>query len=292
MTSVPLGFLIEPLEVPVERILLTRKSPHTLRNSTKFKQIRASIEEIGLIEPLSVTATEQSGQHYVLLDGHVRLMVLQDLNYRAVPCLVATDDEGYTYNNRVNRLSSLQEHVMIRRAIERGVAPERLAKALNVDVRRIHFKATMLEGLCPETIELLKDQQFPIEVVRALRKMKPARQIEAIELMVAANRLTSRYAQALLLTTPPTLLVEGKKPAKISGISPEQMAKMEREMTNLQERYKLAEQSYGHDVLDLVLARGYLVKLLDNNAATRYLRQSQPDMLAEFEAIVQTVSLE
>ena len=39
---------------------------------------------------------------------------------------------------------------------------------------------------------------------------------------------------------------------------------MEREMANLQGQYKMVEQTYGQDVLNLVLARGYLAKLLEN----------------------------
>lgn len=67
---------------------------------------------------------------------------------------------------------------------------------------------------------------------------------------------------------------------------------MEREMSNLQAQYKLVEQTYGQDVLNLVLAKGYLVKLLENELVKQYLRQRQPDLLSEFEAIVETGSLE
>lgn len=63
-------------------------------------------------------------------------------------------------------------------------------------------------------------------------------------------------------------------------------------MSNLQGQYKMVEQAYGQDVLNLVLARGYLTKLLGNPAVVRYLRQRQPEVLAEFEAIVQTVSID
>jgi len=52
---------------------------------------------------------------------------LRDIGYAEAPCLVAAADEGYTYKNRINRLSTIQEHYMIRRAIERGVSPERLS---------------------------------------------------------------------------------------------------------------------------------------------------------------------
>ena len=76
------------------------------------------------------------------------------------------------------------------------------------------------------------------------------------------------------------------------GVSADQMAKMEREMGNLQGQLKLVEKSYGQDVLLLVLARGYLGKLIDNKAVFRFLSQRQPDVLAEFENIVQTVALD
>ncbi|CAB3711523.1 hypothetical protein LMG27174_04265 [Paraburkholderia rhynchosiae] len=53
-------------------------------------------------------------------------------------------------------------------------------------------------------------------------------------------------------------------------------------MSNLQSQYKLVEQTYGQDVLNLVLAKGYLARLLGNERITQYLRQRQPDLLAEF----------
>lgn len=181
---------------------------------------------------------------------------------------------------------------MIRRAIERGVSPERLAKALSVEVSHIIKKMTLLDGIFPEASELLNDRQFSPEISRVLRKMKPSRQMECVELMVSANNLTVPYAEAMLLATPVELLVDGKKPPKLTGVTQEQMVRMEREMANLQGQYKMVEQTYGQDVLNLVLARGYLAKLLENKQVVRYLKQRQPEVVAEFETIVQTVSLE
>lgn len=292
MTKVFLGFDLEPLSVSVDRILPSRKTPAGVLTSRKYIQIRSSIQEIGLIEPLSVRPADmQTGQH-ILLDGHIRLMALQELKFGEVPCLVATDDESYTYNSRINRLSTIQEHYMIRRAIQRGVTSERLAKALSVDPRTIERKATLLDGICSEAAELLKDHQFPTDISRVLRKMKPTRQVECVELMVSANTITIAYAEAMLVATPAAMLVEGKKPAKLTGLSQEQISKMEREMSNLHGQYKMVEQTYGQDILNLVLAKGYLSKLLENTAVARYLRQKQPEVMSEFEIIVETVSLD
>ena len=292
MTKVSLGFIPEPLTVPLDMVLPSRRIPEGLLTSRKFKQIRSSIEAIGLIEPLSVGPADKNSRQHVLLDGHIRLIALRELEFNDASCLVATDDETYTYNSRINRLSTIQEHYMLRRAIARGVTPDRLAKVLSVDVTHIMKKMNLLDGICAEAAELLKDRHFSANIGRVIRKMKPTRQIECVELMASANNITVAYAEALLVATPAAMLIDGKKPDKLTGVTQEQMAKMEREMSNLQGQYKLVEQTYGQDVLNLVLAKGYLTKLLENKSVARHLRQRQPEVLAEFEAIVQTVSLD
>ena len=63
-------------------------------------------------------------------------------------------------------------------------------------------------------------------------------------------------------------------------------------MTNLQGQYRLVEQSYRQDVLNLVLARGYLTKLFENALVNKYIKQRHPEVLTQLEAIVEAISLE
>jgi hypothetical protein len=65
------------------------------------------------------------------------------------------------------------------------------------------------------------------------------------------------------------MLVAGENP-EMKGVTAEQMARMEREMVNLQGQYKLIEEGYAEEVLNLVLAQGYLSKLLKNEAVRRF----------------------
>jgi hypothetical protein len=60
---------------------------------------------------------------------------------------------------------------------------------------------------------------------------------------------------------------------------------METESANLQREFKMIEQDYGADHLDLVLAVGYIGRLLGNAKLVRYLAQYQPEILAEFQKI-------
>lgn len=292
MAEIILGFIPETISVPLADILLTRKLQEGAAHTRKFKQIRSSIEEVGLIEPLSVSPKAEDSKHYSLLDGHVRFFVLKEMGYAEVPCLVARDDEGYTYNNRINRLSTIQEHVMIRRAIDRGVSKDRLAKALNIDIRSMDKKIALLDGISPRVVELLKDRQFPPDISRILRKMKPVRQVEAIELMLAADTITVGYAEALLVATPSDQLLSGEKPKKLRGLNPEQMQKMEREMANCQSQYRLVEETYGQDTMNFVLTRGYIAKLIENREVSRHLRMNHPEILKQFQSVIETASLE
>jgi RepB plasmid partitioning protein/ParB-like nuclease domain len=291
MSQIALGFIPEPLLVPFEKLLPSRKLPENINGTKKYRQIVESLRSIGLIEPLTIGPSTDDGLH-LLLDGHTRLMAMKELGITEAQCLIATDDETYTYNNRINRLSTVQEHMMIKRAINRGVSPEKLAKSLNVDLSHIMRKVKLLDGICSEAAELLRDQVFSAKLSDVLRKMKSTRQVECVELMISANNITIPYAEALLAASPAHLLVSEVKPKKVKGVSAEQMLKMEREMGNLQEQYKLVEESYGQDVLNLVLAKGYLTKLLENDEVSRYIQNAQPDVFSEFVTIVETVSLD
>jgi ParB-like chromosome segregation protein Spo0J len=258
-----------------------------IKKSPKYAQIAASIREIGIVEPPVVARDHNDPGKYLLLDGHLRVDVLKDMGETDVACLISTDDEAYTYNKRVNRIAMVQEHRMILKAVERGVSEERIAKALNVDVQTIRRKRQLLEGICKEVAELLKDKHIAIQTFTELKKMMPLRQIEAAELMVAMNKFTVSYAKSLLAATPQEQLVESGKPKQVKGLTHDQVALMERESVNLEREFRIAEKSYGTDHLDVVLSNGYLGKLLGNARVVRYLAQHHGDILTEFQKLAE-----
>ncbi|MEY9634113.1 ParB-like chromosome segregation protein Spo0J [Bradyrhizobium japonicum] len=98
-----------------------------VKRSAIYRQIAASVSEIGLVEPPVVTRTRDNSGKFILLDGHLRLEILRDRGLFEVECLVATEDEAFTYNKRVNRIAIIQEHRMILKAVENGVSEARIA---------------------------------------------------------------------------------------------------------------------------------------------------------------------
>jgi RepB plasmid partitioning protein len=70
------------------------------------------------------------------------------------------------------------------------------------------------------------------------------------------------------------------------------LALMEREMRTVQRDFRAVERTYGEDVLNLVIATGYVSKLSRNHRIERYLDENHPKILREFRIIVSSASLE
>lgn len=285
--DVKMAFEETKVQIAIANIRPLRIVPDDIKKTPKYAQIAASVREVGLVEPPVVARDQDDPAQYLLLDGHLRIEVLKDLGQTDVACLVATDDEAYTYNKRVNRIAMVQEHRMILKAIERGVSEERIARSLNVDVPTIRRKRQLLDGICSEVADLLKDKHVAIQTFSELKKMVPLRQIEAAEIMVAMNKYTINYAKSLVAATSQAQLVDSGKPKRVNGLSDEQMALMERELTNIEREFRIAEKSYGTDHLDLVVTNGYLGKLLGNARVVRYLAQHHNEILAEFQRLAE-----
>jgi ParB-like chromosome segregation protein Spo0J len=241
--------------IPIASILPVKAIEKTAKSSHKYRQIAASIREIGLVEPPVVIQDTRDSNSYLLLDGHLRIEVLRDLGQTEVECLVSTDDEAFTYNKRISRLSPVQEQRMIAKAIERNVPRDKIARALDINVRGISRKVQLPNGICEEAIGLLKDKICPMAVFDVLRKMNSLRQIEAAEFLINANNFSVSYASAILAGTPQAQLVSPQTTKRLKGMTAEAIARMERELSRLQEAISSIQDSYGQDHLHLTVVR-------------------------------------
>ena len=65
--------------LPIETIVPQKELSPEFRKSTTYKRISASLEHVGLIEPLVVYP--RGPRDYLLLDGHARLDILKPVSY-------------------------------------------------------------------------------------------------------------------------------------------------------------------------------------------------------------------
>lgn len=286
---VSLGFEAALVVVAIDALMPVKALRPTIKASQKYAQIAQSIREIGLVEPPVVARDVAAPGRYLLLDGHLRVEILKDAAVTEVECLVSTDDEAVTYNRSVNRISPMMERSMIVRALERGVPEAKVAAAMSLDVVSIKRRVRMLDGICEEAAAQLSDRHCPLAVFDVLRKMTPLRQVAAAEMMVQYNNFSVAYASAILASTPQAELLAGAK-SKPKGVTPAAMARMERELENLEASVGAAQETYSRDNLHLTVAKGYLAKLLANRQVHHYLSAGHPELLEQFQAIAEVTS--
>lgn len=278
MPALPKAFQEYLISIPLIQIEPQIVVTKEMRSSSTFQQVNASVKEIGLIEPLAVFP--RPGKSYLLLDGHLRYEVLKDNGCKEAKCLLATDDEAYTYNRRVNAIPPIAQHLMLLEALRNGVTEDRIAKSLNVDVSVIRQKRNMLNGICSEAVDLLRNYKLSPKVFFVLRKMKPLRQVEVAEHMIANSTFSYTFAAALLYGTKADALVEDpvkpRMPKPVNDAGSDRLAK---ESDDLLLNLKGLEESFGKDALALTVCQGYVERLLKNAKVRRYLERKHAGSL-------------
>lgn len=282
-----LGFQEQCIKIHISKLHFSKKLAPTIKKSTKYQQIKLSIKAIGLVEPIVVTTHPKYENDFLILDGHLRAEALIELNIENALCLISTDDEGFTYNKNVNRLSVVQEHRMILRAHENGVAAETLGAALGVSADSIRQRFRLLDGICNEAINLLADKPMPRGVFPVLKGMKPFRQIDVANIMINLNNYSLKFAKAMLHATHPDQIIESKKMKVVNGNMLESLQKLERELALVQADTKLLEESYGPANLQLTIIKTHIISILDNARIVKWLLKSNPEYLEQLQLIAE-----
>lgn len=287
--KVKIGFRQEVLEIPLAQLIALKETTSSVLGCRKYKQIKASLEHIGLIEPLAVFP--QGDGKYLVVNGNLRLHILRELQHETVRCIASLDDESYTYNKRVNALSPIAEHFMILKAIANGVTEERIAVGLSIDVEAIRRRRSLLDGICTEAVDMLKERHVSHAAFGSLRRMKPLRQMEAAELMISASNFTSPFAAAILGVTKPELLTTPPKRAARSD-QPHASALLEEATEDLISDLAVVRKTYGVDVLSLTVVCRSIESLISNHAVVRYLQQNHSDTFSELSRLVAEIGHE
>ena len=100
-TKVKAAFELDGIMLPLAAIHPIRQVKATDHAWGKYRAILASIKEVGVIEPLIVYPQKAAQGAYLLLDGHMRRKALLELGFTEAFCLVASDDDAFTYNDKV-----------------------------------------------------------------------------------------------------------------------------------------------------------------------------------------------
>ncbi|SPZ65468.1 ParB/RepB/Spo0J family partition protein [Serratia quinivorans] len=206
-------FQSKSVKFNIDLLKYSKSLPLNVKQSKKYIQIKKTLVEVGLIEPIIIYIDGGSNEVKVV-DGHLRIEALKELGETEVKCLISTVYDTYTPNSRVNRITIIQEQKMIQQAIKSGVSIEKLSAALDISIDTLKGKITILNGIAPEVISIFSNLNVPKGTLYILKKMKPMRQIECSNIMVNLDNFSRQFALSLLHSSPIGLLVHGDQKNK------------------------------------------------------------------------------
>ncbi|HHH2210244.1 plasmid partitioning protein RepB C-terminal domain-containing protein [Yersinia enterocolitica] len=277
------------MKFKIDDLIPTKKPPINVKNSKKYLQIKKSINSIGIIEPIVVYLDSKLGK-IKILDGHLRIEALKELGETEAICLVSTIYDTYTPNSKVSRITIIQEQKMIRKALKSGVSIEKLSEALGISIEILKGKINLLDGIDPEVVNLLANQNVPKATFYALRKMKNIRQIECACIMNNMENYSEKFSLSLLHNTQPNLLVDGQQGHDKEGHR-KTIDRLEREMAQVHIESEKLKESYGENTLRLVIMKSHIQKLLENTKILHWLLDNRNELLVELKKITNINSL-
>ena len=111
------------------KLIPSKELLENVKRSHKYHQIVTSIESLGIIEPI-IVFYDKDKDVTKILDGHLRVEALKDLDIEKAPCILSSIDDAFTPNKQVNHINVVEEHRMIIKSLAK-VSIEKLREGAN-----------------------------------------------------------------------------------------------------------------------------------------------------------------
>lgn len=253
-----------------------------------LSRIRASIEELGLLEPLLVTPIEEND--FGILDGDGRYDVLMEMGMETAPCIIQDTMDIYTANHQVNHLSPVEETRMIKKAME-TVDGQLIAKVFGFKKISFRLSDSLINRLHPTVVKAFNSGKITKLCAKELAEVTPDRQLEIFAMMQNTKNFGPNFVKKQILLTPikkqqskrkMTPWLENKKREKsMCG----NLKEMNSELNSLAMRYREYTAAL---MLTVVHAR----EIITNKAIEKYLRENLAQLYREAKEIIESELIE
>lgn len=141
-------------------------------------------------------------------------------------------------------------------------------------------------NLCPDAAAMVAEQTLPTRTVQALQKMSPARQVEAVSIMVRQDNLTGDFARALLAATPASMRVDAAHGHVSHPDCVRRLGRIVQGLTAVQQDAKRLRSRHDGNLLLLTLAAGWARGWVRDAVIAQWLKSRRPDYAAVLEHLV------
>jgi ParB family chromosome partitioning protein len=267
------------IDVPVIQLRPLRERKVSKR---EYERILASIKAVGLIEPLVVYPDNGD---YVILDGVQCYRALVELGVEVAPCIIAKQREAFTSNRMVNRVSPVQEHRMIERALGE-VDEAAIAAALGVSSLDHRLKKSLLKRLHPDVAAAYDAGKISRACAREFTYVKPARQKEILRAMHSYKDYGTTFARTLVVKTPANQRENRGRKHNPWDRGTQRKNDLLRKLSEAEQKHDFYSQLYKQYTIDLLRLAIYARSLLTNARVRDYLDAHHSDIVSRFESVI------
>ena len=269
-------------DISFEQLVPLNARNINLKSSRGYNRLLATINAVGLIEPLAVYP--ENG-HYVILNGYLRYKACEQLKVATIPCIIYQDKEAYTFNRMVNNLSGFQERKMLQKSLEK-IDEKTVAKAFGMTTIRHRLAPTILKNVHTQIAKAFEDDVISKSCIKEITAVQPERQLEILKEMKAKRNFSLAFLRALVIGTP-----ESKKNPDRTLRKPwsKDPAKRKALVTRLEEAskqhdfYSTLYRQYSTDLLKMCF---YVRQLITKASLSAHLEAKHPETLNNFKQII------
>lgn len=269
----------DAIDVPLDQLRPLRERKITNR---EFQRIQASIESIGLIEPLIIFADIDG---YVILDGVQRFKALKALGVKVAPCIIGRQREAFTGNRMVNRVSPVQEQRMIEKSLEE-LDEKSIAAALGIQKLTYRLKKTLTKNLHPDVAAAFDQGKLTRTCAKELTHVKSERQREILTAMQGYKDFTLTFVKTQILKTP-----VAQRVGRARGVGPWDKGRRHRgellkRLADTEQKHDFYSNLYKQYTVDLLRLAIFARTLLNNSRIREYLDSHHPTVSLQFATII------
>jgi hypothetical protein len=202
-----------------------------------------------------------------------------------VPCILRKQREAFTGNRMVNRVSPVQEHRMIERALGE-VDEASIAAALGITGLGHRLKKTLLKQLHPDVAAALDAGKINRACAREFTHVKPERQKEILQAMESYRDYSTTFVRTLVIKTPSHQRENRGRKHNPWDKTTQKKNDLLKKLADAEQKHDFYSQLYKQYTVDLLRLAIYARSLLTNQRLREYLDQRHPGVVERFETVI------
>jgi ParB family chromosome partitioning protein len=273
---------VQGKDIPIELLVPLKEREINFKKHRGYKRIKSTIQMVGLLDPLCVYP--ENG-YYIIVDGYLRYMILQELGVRMIPCQIQQNKEAYTYNKMVNNLSTVQQSRMLRQSLG-TLDKNTIEKTFGIKSLNYRLATTMLKQLHPDVIKAVDKEIITRRSAAELTNVNQERQQQILKEMNRTKDFSISFARALVIKTPPEMRSRNRKKKKPWIHESEKTKQLVEKLEETEKRYNFYTILYRQYTTDLLVLCTYTRTLITNEIIRSHLESNFPEILERFQMIV------